>query len=177
MTESQLKLKVLGSMPSEKRSAENKEEDAKKGKYEEAAYLALPIVPSIVSHGAEKHMAWVLKNIPNTKQVGEAFKDKDGHLMHAVVAISNKNAQTHIYFGDAMCTKHHMKDGDLVGGVHLHMNLDAADKAKEAWDNVEGGTVLEDFTPAFWGAMFGLVKDPFGYVWAFCSPLPEKAAE
>lgn len=159
-------------MPSEKRPAEEtNNEPNKEGKYE-----ALPIVPSIVSHGAERHMAWVLKNIPNASQIGEVYKDKEGYLMHAVVGIKNKNAQTHMYFGDAMCNKHIMKEGDTCAGIQLHMNLDEADTAKEAWDKVEGATVLEPFAPAFWGAMFGLIKDPFGYVWAFCSPLPKDHA-
>mmetsp|Transcript_34197 Transcript_34197/g.109814 ORF Transcript_34197/g.109814 Transcript_34197/m.109814 type:complete len:94 (+) Transcript_34197:598-879(+) len=65
-------------------------------------------------------------------------------------------------------------------GLQLHMNFDDVDVAKAGFKRAtEDGnaTVLMPFEPAFWGSMFGLLRDPFGFVWAFCSNLPPKEGE
>jgi len=148
------------------------------------------VVPSIVSHDAEAHMAWVLENIPTAQQMGETFKDDKGLVMHGVVAITNKHAKQHVYFGDAKCLMGNATTpendastladkNDLCKGLQLHLNLDDAQAAKEAWKKATDqgkATVLLPFEAAHWGAMFGLLRDPFGFVWAFCSDLPKDDA-
>jgi len=178
---------------STKRSAEEEnggsaEKKAKEEGPVEGAYLALPIVPSIVSHDAENHMKWVVANIPTAEQLGETFKDDKGLVMHGVVAITNKHAKQHVYFGDAGCAmggnaendKSTLAKNELCKGLQLHLNLNDAASAKLAWTKAtEDGkaTVLLPFEAAPWGAMFGLLRDPFGFVWAFCSDLPPKEEE
>jgi len=88
--------------------------------------------------------------------------------------------------GDAKCLfgneqEEHAKSSlagpeDLCKGMQLHLNIDTAAEGQAAWAKATagGGTVLLPFEAAFWGAMFGVLRDPFGFAWAFCSSLPPK---
>ena len=70
-----------------------------------------------------------------------------------------------------------LDSGEYCKGIQLHLNLDDIDVAKAAFKKATetgNATELMPFEPAFWGAMFGLFRDPYGFVWAFCTHLPPK---
>lgn len=63
-----------------------------------------------------------------------------------------------------------MSHGPVVPGNDMALTLGFSDEAsaRQCFDNLaSGGAVIEPLAPAFWGALFGVVKDRFGKVWMF----------
>lgn len=54
------------------------------------------------------------------------------------------------------------------GSVSVALLLDDVDQARRSFDALgNGGTVIQPLIDAPWGALFGVVRDPFGIDWMF----------
>jgi PhnB protein len=52
--------------------------------------------------------------------------------------------------------------------MQLHLSyLDKAEMERAFYKMAEDGTVVQPLKTEFWGAVFGVVKDPFGITWQF----------
>ena len=56
----------------------------------------------------------------------------------------------------------------FTAGTNVAVSLDNPDQenAKHLFDKLSnGGTIMDDFKPQFWGGMMGVVRDQFGIKW------------
>jgi len=91
--------------------------------------------------------------------------DDGVRLMHAHLVINGGSLMLHDdfpeYTGGAM---------GAPSGVTLHLQVDDTDR----WFDravAAGGEVVMAPADMFWGDRYGQVRDPFGHVWAFGSPI------
>lgn len=58
--------------------------------------------------------------------------------------------------------------GEPVGSASVATTWESESELKAAFDKMkDGGTVIEDVGPAFWGGSFGCLKDRYGVTWLF----------
>lgn len=134
---------------------------------------AKPAVPGVVltiqSPDCDKHIAWI-RNVFGAQQV-EIYRSKDEKtVMHCSLVINGG----YIYLCDTSTSMEAKpkqendteKDEFESRGVVLHLELEDPDVSwKKALSN--GGTVIEELKKQFWGALYGSIRDPFGFVWGF----------
>lgn len=92
------------------------------------------------------------------------FEDRPGQFMHVQVAING---------GALMLTDHHEGPMDGPPLRHGHLQLVVPDGAGwVARAIAEGCAEVVPFGPQPWGDDWGMVKDPFGILWAVLTPNP-----
>ena len=91
----------------------------------------------------------------------------DGKLMHAAITING--AMVFLVEENVGCG---MQSPTSLGGSPVTLNLgvpsvdDAIARAETA-----GAAVVMPAEDQFWGDRYGVVRDPFGHVWAFVTPI------
>jgi len=90
------------------------------------------------------------------------FPDRPDALMHA---------QTEINGGALMLTDHRTGSADEGPMAHGHLQLVVLD-GQAWWDRATGSgcTVVAPFERQDWGDLWGMVRDPFGILWAILQP-------
>ena len=120
------------------------------------------IVPTIMSPDSIKHIAWI-KNVFNAQQK-EIYHSSDNKTVMHCSLIVNKG---YIYLNDRSTAmeKKAINDEKESRGTILHLELE---DPKPFWKNAlnNGATVVEDLKQQTWGALYGSIRDPFGFVWA-----------
>lgn len=134
----------------------------------DTAKPAVPgVVPTVRSADCDKHIEWI-KNVFGAKQA-EIYRSKDENkVMHCSLIINGG----YIYLCDSSLSMEGTIpmqgfDGEKESrGIVLHLELE---DPNVFWKNAlaNGGTVIEDLKQQFWGALYGSVRDPFGFVWGF----------
>jgi len=103
--------------------------------------------------------------------------DDGKRVMHANIELFGSEVMLHDEFPEF--------GGDVLsppsrGGASMTININlpkpadvdaAVDRARLA-----GAEIVMTAQDTFWGARYGRIRDPFGHVWAFNSPLKESAA-
>lgn len=63
-----------------------------------------------------------------------------------------------------------MPEAEVVQGNNIQFSVDCKDleEAKQYFKNLsQGGKVIMEMQETFWGAMFGMVEDKYGFQWMF----------
>jgi PhnB protein len=97
--------------------------------------------------------------------------EKDGkRVMHAELEINGGILYLNDDFPEYCGGKG--RTPQALGGspITLHLNVPNCDEAVKRAVAAGGKCTMEPID-AFWGARYGQVTDPFGYVWAFMHPL------
>ena len=101
------------------------------------------------------------------EEVRRVPADDGKRLMHAEIRVFGQS----VLMSDAFSEYGNIKSPTALGGTTFNMiasfearpDVDAAiAKAEKA-----GATVVMPASDQFWGARFGMVRDPFGHLWAF----------
>jgi PhnB protein len=94
---------------------------------------------------------------------------KDGRLIHASMEINGGIIMMVDEFPEMQS-----RSPTSIGGnpVTLHLAVNDA-KAVVARAQAAGATVVMEPRPMFWGDLYGMVSDPFGYTWSVGQPLGE----
>lgn len=98
------------------------------------------------------HVRYVMygKDMPNCPE------DQLERIMHLEYIVQ----ETLFYMGDTEIPDN--------GRIQLHLNYDSKEQMVEAFNKMKvEGTVLQELKEEFWGAVFGVIKDPFGVTWQF----------
>jgi PhnB protein len=101
--------------------------------------------------GGEIQSVMTNGQLPNAD---EATKDKVMHLCLVAGGV-------HLFMSE-------MADGPISQGNGMSLDLKFATEAeaRKAFDGLaEGGKVLHPLEPAFWGGLFGELKDKYGVSW------------
>eukprot|EP00300_Choanocystis_sp_HF-7_P030297 c39097_g1_i1.p2 GENE.c39097_g1_i1~~c39097_g1_i1.p2 ORF type:complete len:195 (-),score=42.95 c39097_g1_i1:14-562(-) len=99
-------------------------------------------------------------------------KGPDGGVMHASFKINGTPIYAGEYSGEKFTQPPALK-GKQFPRMTLHLNLEVGQA--DVWFNraVDAGcTVVMPIEDTFWGARYGLVRDPYGHVWAVMHNLP-----
>lgn len=122
------------------------------------------VTPTISSPDCDKHVAWI-KTVFDA-QVDETYRTKDGEaVMHCSLLVNGGYLYLYDSSTEMAAEKCEPREaGEESRGVVLHVELEEP-KAfwKTALDN--GATVVEDLKQQYFGAVYGSVRDPFGFVW------------
>jgi PhnB protein len=103
-----------------------------------------------------------IRESPMKDQVSE---DSQSKIMHA----SLKSDKIELYGADMM--RDERKVGD---SVVLCFNADNEDQISEVFKKLsEGGEVFMPLEKQFWGALFGVVTDKYGFEWMLNCDLPK----
>lgn len=128
--------------------------------------MSFGVVPYLMSPDADKHVEW-MKNALGGEVKGIHRTADDAKLaMHCDVAVNGG----HVYLADRRC-KLWMEggmptDGDgEPKGFFCQMELE---NPKEVWDKAmkNDAMVVVDLKVQFWGDLYGVFRDPFGFPWS-----------
>lgn len=122
------------------------------------------VIPVIQSRDCIKHITW-LEAVFNAKQT-EIFHTKDKkNVMHCIMLINNG----YLYLCDSSTS---MEEKELTEeereaesrSMILHVECE---EPRSFWKNAlaNGATVVDDLKKQFWGAVYGKIRDPFGFLW------------
>jgi len=97
---------------------------------------------------------------PMAKEVSE---DKQDNIMHAHLKIGSVDL-----FGSDM-----MRDKATIGdNVTLTINCESEEEIRSHFEKLsKGGEVFMPIEKAFWGALFGVVTDKYGFEWMLNYPI------
>lgn len=125
-------------------------------------------IPTLLSPDCDKHIAWI-KTVFGAQQES-LYRSKDEKtVMHCSLIIN----QGYIFLCDRSTSlekggkePEDGGDGTKSRGTVLHLELeDPSPFWKTALNN--GATVIESLKQQYWGAEYGSLRDPFGFVWGF----------
>ena len=127
------------------------------------------VVPTIVSPDCDKHIAWI-KSVFNAEQEALFRSQDEKTVMHCSLIING--GYIYLYDGSSSLESRKGKlqepdpEGNDCRGVVLHLELE---EPKTHWSNAltNGATVIEDLKQQYFGAVYGSLRDPFGFVWGF----------
>lgn len=102
---------------------------------------------------------------------------EDGkRVMHATLAAFGGQFMLHDHFPEY--GESSVRPPDLSGAASLaiHVNLRSPADVDAQFERATaaGATVVMGPQDTFWGMRYGRLRDPFGHVWAFGAPLPQK---
>lgn len=126
-----------------------------------------PTIPGVVAYLASKDANAAIdfyKKAFAASEVGEIMRMEDGkRVMHCQLSINGGT----LMIGDAM--PEYGYPWQQPQGVMLTI---VADNSREFWDRAVGAgcEVVMPFEVAFWGDLYGQIKDPFGHTWAIVGP-------
>ncbi|HEX7792560.1 MAG TPA: VOC family protein [Afipia sp.] len=133
-----------------------------------------PLVPHLVVNGASDAIAFYKKALGAIEEARMPAQDGK-RLMHARIIVNGAIIFLNDDFPEYDQTNSEIKvrPPSALGGTSfvLHLEVANCDEAvKRAAD--AGAKVILPPWDAFWGARYGQVLDPFGYVWSFAHALP-----
>ena len=101
------------------------------------------------------------------EEVRRVPADDGKRLMHAEIRVFGQS----VLMSDAFPEYGNIKSPTALGGTTFNMiaSLEARPDVDAAIAKAEkaGATVVMPASDQFWGARFGMVRDPFGHLWAF----------
>ena len=109
--------------------------------------------------GGEVRYTMYGKDMPNCPE------DELDRVMHLEYLLKDNL----FYFADSVIEDH--------GRIQLHLNYAFEDKDEMFASFAkmkEHGTVVAELKEEFWGAVYGLIKDPFGIHWQFHCPAKKR---
>ena len=122
------------------------------------------VIATIVSRDSTKHVAW-LKAVFDAEQK-EIYHTKDKkHVMHCAMEVNNGclylcDSATSV---DEKSLSEEEREAESRG---MLLHVECKDPSV-FWKNAlaNGATVIDDLKKQFWGAVYGRLRDPFGFVW------------
>lgn len=126
--------------------------------------------PGVIPHLSSKDAGAAIefyKNAFGAEEQGERMLMEDGkRVMHCELKINGGM----LMIADAMPEYGY----PWVEPQGVTLNLISKD-ARAVWDRAvaAGCEVVMPFEVAFWGDLYGVVKDPFGHSWAVAGPAPQ----
>ncbi|HRE59519.1 MAG TPA: VOC family protein [Micropepsaceae bacterium] len=103
------------------------------------------------------------------------MKADDGRIMHAELALFGGTLMLSDEFPEYGNTKSPATIGNttfnMMVGLAAPKDVDAALKKGAK----TGGAIVMEAADQFWGARFGMLRDPAGHLWAFNADLPKPA--
>lgn len=127
------------------------------------------LVATLQSPHCDQHIAWIVK-VFGAEQV-EMFRSKDDKtVMHSALIVNG----SYLYLNDSSTSMERAKrpaeeegkDAEIPEsrGIVLHLELeDPHPFWKSALEN--GASAIEDLKQQAWGALYGSLRDPFGFAW------------
>ena len=101
------------------------------------------------------------------EEVRRVPADDGRRLMHAEIRVFGQS----VLIADAFPEYGNIQSPTALGGTTFNMiaSLEARPDVDAAIAKAEkaGATVVMPASDQFWGARFGMVRDPFGHLWAF----------
>jgi len=101
------------------------------------------------------------------EEVRRVPADDGKRLMHAEIRVFGQS----VLMSDAFPEYGNIQSPTALGGTTFNMiaSLEARPDVDAAIAKAEkaGATVVMPASDQFWGARFGMVRDPFGHLWAF----------
>ncbi len=101
------------------------------------------------------------------EEVRRVPADDGRRLMHAEIRVFGQS----VLMSDAFPEYGNIQSPTALGGTTFNMiaSLEARPDVDAAIAKAEkaGATVVMPASDQFWGARFGMVRDPFGHLWAF----------
>eukprot|EP01090_Pellita_catalonica_P001002 TRINITY_DN1072_c0_g1_i1.p1 TRINITY_DN1072_c0_g1~~TRINITY_DN1072_c0_g1_i1.p1 ORF type:complete len:175 (+),score=41.52 TRINITY_DN1072_c0_g1_i1:52-576(+) len=129
---------------------------------------------NIISKDATKHIDWLVKVFDAKVTMKFPYKEDPAKIIHAALDFNGGE----LYIGDNILAKGAVVEppSNPSGYALFHLNVDNSDAVwKKALD--AGATVHLEISDTFWGAHYGVFKDPFGCFWAVSHQLPPKKTE
>lgn len=130
-------------------------------KSEAAPPLKGGVVPYLMLDGAAAAIDFYQRAL-GAEEVGQRAKMEDGRILNARIDINGGS----VMLMDPM--PEHGYPAVTPQAFNLHLQVDDADR----WFGraiAAGCTVLMPVQLQFWGDRYGMVKDPYGVIWAFGS--------
>ena len=107
--------------------------------------------------GGDFEMVMRFKDVPSEHQMGESDGDK---IMHMALPVGNSS----MIMGSDVPEAY----GKVTFGTNSNISISAQseEEAKKIFDGLSaGGEVTMPLDKAFWGSLFGMLKDKFGIQW------------
>jgi uncharacterized glyoxalase superfamily protein PhnB len=118
------------------------------------------LTPHLVCNGAAQAIEFYKKAFDAVEMF--RLPDRDGKLVHATLRIGDSMLMLVDEF-PAMGARGPRQFGGSPVTIHLSVD-DAAATMRRA--EVAGATVRMPVTDMFWGALYGVLEDPFGHSWS-----------
>lgn len=100
----------------------------------------------------------------------------DGKLIHAALQINGSMVMLNDDFPEM--TEGKSMTPKALGGTPVTIHLTVADVDKKFQQALDAGaTVVHPLEDAFWGDRYGVLRDPFGFLWSMGQPMREVGAE
>lgn len=141
-------------------------------------YKTPPVTPYLTVRGGKAAIDFYKKAF-GAKVGMLMMADDKKRVMHATLLMNGAAVMLSDIFDD-MPGMSPTKPPAEAGGasVTVHLEIAAVDAA---WKKAlkAGATVVMPLADQFWGARYGIFKDPFGHVWSMASPIkpPKPAAK
>ena len=125
--------------------------------------LSMTFVPYILSSDCKNHLSWLTSVFD--AQVGKdmVLSEDSKKVMHCVVDIGGNE----LYISDRYKPSYEGAENEKPFGFICHFNMTREEDAKAVWKKAldNGAKVAEDLQLQTWGAVYGILIDPFGYRW------------
>lgn len=128
-------------------------------KSEAAPPLKGGVVPYLMLDGAAAAIDFYQRAL-GAEEVGQRAKMEDGRILNARIEINRGS----VMLMDPM--PEHGYPAVTPQAFNLHLQVDDADRWFDRAISA-GCTVLMPVQLQFWGDRYGMVKDPYGVIWAF----------
>ncbi len=130
-----------------------------------------PLSPYLTCTGAAEAIAFYKAAFGAEELI--CIPGQDGRIMHACLSINGAS----VMLGDEFPEMGAVGPNTLGGTpVSMHLVVDDVD-AGMARAEKAGATVVMPADDQFWGDRFGMVKDPYGHMWSFATPIREMTRE
>eukprot|EP00731_Ephydatia_muelleri_P020444 Em0013g171a len=124
---------------------------------------SMTFVPYILSSDCKNHLSWLTSVFD--AQVGKdmVLSEDSKKVMHCVVDIGGNE----LYISDRYKPSYEGAENEKPFGFICHFNMTREEDAKAVWKKAldNGAKVAEDLQLQNWGAVYGILIDPFGYSW------------
>jgi PhnB protein len=142
------------------------------GTMQKRSHMERQIPKGIVPHLTVKGAAEAIEFYKKAFGAEELYRHPhtDGRIMHATLKIGEAFFYLNDDFPEFCGGKSSAPVAAGATPIALHQNVPDTDAAiKRAAD--AGATVVMPASDQFWGDRYGQVKDPFGHLWTFGTPL------
>jgi PhnB protein len=123
------------------------------------------LYPHLTVKGGAAAMEFYKKAF-GAEELSRVLADDGKRFMHAALRVNGAT----VFLNDDFPEYQGGKESPTPAGFNLHLQVDDVDRwfARAV---TAGATAVMKPEDMFWGDRYGQVKDPFGHVWAFGSPI------
>ena len=132
----------------------------------------MPVTPHLCVNDGPAAMEFYKKAF-DAAELSRVPAEDGKRLMHGSLSLLGGNLFLHDDFPEYHGGEKH--SAKAIGKTPVTLHLDVPDiDAAMAKAAAAGATVTMPAQDMFWGARYGQVRDPFGHMWSFSTPIKKK---